>query len=286
MIKEVKLRFPRITVIIREDCIIEVHRAEESQSIPYTPEEIEAWINAKSVLREFALSEAAIKKLKKLLAQSVGKKKPEKVKKPILKETPLSGTTTHVETLEQYCEFVNSAIDKVENGPPSKSMEKSRKFIKSIPEPDPIKRVRITASQSLTSAQLAWADRILDTGNTVKPMATTIIPKQDTSLQFRYINNAVTYIVINGCLNVSLSEFASFIKNLYKSCKNKTDINLIKYKIESLSLLLANQEPIPINTHLLQEALNFYLKFKGEIDKTIPSSTVEELREIIDDITE
>lgn len=117
---------------------------------------------------------------------------------------------------------------------------------------------------------------------------TKIVPKNITPLlRFQFMYKPIKYIVINESLNLTSQEFLLFIKNVYDNIENKNSINLIKYSIESSILYIPDigrKKLIPLNICTLKTAINFYLKFKAELDKNIPPTLLEEIQDIIDDV--
>ena len=106
---------------------------------------------------------------------------------------------------------------------------------------------------------------------------------QGYSLHFQFITKP-NYIQIEECLNLSLREYAFFIKNLFDNLENNKSTRLIKYSIEHSLLYIPEKKIIPVNVDTLKAALKFYLKFEKEINPNLPPTLLEEIHDIIYDV--
>ena len=137
----------------------------------------------------------------------------------------------------------------------------------------------------LNNKAVKGLNKLLTTAPINAELEDKIVPRKDNqpSLHFQFISEPI-YIKIEGCLNLSTQEYAFFIQNLYINLENKTSTNIPKYSIESSVLYIPGKKLIAINISVLKAAINFYLKFKKEIEKNLPSMLLDEIQDIIYDV--
>jgi len=286
MFKKVVLKFPRITVTISEHFVTIYPTSNEPYSKPYTPQELQQWINGKSILKEYPINSKAIKQLETLLTQI----QKSTVKKPQKKNTLADNHNTD----EQECiDFADKTVDKIENGPPSVGMKTDQRFLKSLPPPEPLENVliqtpNIAKAESEKTTVLPLKGAVVKQSNfmtikkrhhdiinavivshkkTVSHSETKmIIPSFKIALHYDKEED-INYVWLNSAQKLTAKEFIQLLKDMFHYINEKpsTEYPFKKPSIETFYYNLYDDKffvpgslPVPANIELFNILKEFY----------------------------
>ncbi len=281
MFKKVVLKFPRITVTVSEHFVTIYPTSNEPYSKPYTPQELQQWLNEKSILKEYPINSKTIKQLETLLSQI----QKSTVKKSLKKSTLVKNHNTDE---QEHVNFANKAIDKVENEPPNKEIKADQKLLESLPPSEspenvPVQEPNIIEAESKKTTVLPLKDAIVKQPNfmTIKKRHHDIInavivshKKPVSRFKIKMIistfkiiltkdkKTGENWIWINNTQRLTPKQFLQLMQSISQYIVDKEPVEETEYRIMDGRLFMPGSIPVMIDDSLIETLKQFSIENK------------------------